>query len=109
MFSEIFYIFRCIHIIQPFIIQPLITQPFIIQPFTIQPFIIQPLIIQPLIISASPQIASSSAGDCAFEDDVCGWTNPGRNDGLDELNWERLEARGEPRYPQVNLIYCALG
>ena len=56
-------------------------------------------------ISASPQIASSSAGDCAFEDDVCGWTNPGRNDGLDELNWERLEARGEPRYPQVNLIY----
>ena len=94
MFNENFPIFRCIHIIQPFIPQP---------------FIIQPLIIQPLIISASPQIASSSAGDCAFEDDVCGWTNPGRNDGLDELNWERLEARGEPRYPQVNLIYCALG
>ena len=52
--------------------------------------------------TASPQVASSSAGDCAFEDDMCGWTNPGRADGLDEINWERLEAaRGEPRFPQV--------
>jgi len=56
--------------------------------------------VAPGVCPTSPQIASSSAGDCAFEDDVCGWTNPGRNDGLDELNWERLEARGEPRYPQ---------
>ena len=55
------------------------------------------------ILTASPQVASSSAGDCAFEDDMCGWTNPGRQDGIDELNWERLEARGEPRYPQVRL------
>ena len=50
---------------------------------------------------ASPQVASSSAGDCAFEDDMCGWTNPGRSDNIDELDWERLEARGEPRYPKV--------
>ena len=55
-----------------------------------------------ILISASPQVASSSAGDCAFEDDMCGWTNPGRADGLDELNFERLEARGEPRFPQVS-------
>ena len=48
-------------------------------------------------------MASSSAGDCAFEDDMCGWTSPGRADGLDEINWDRLEAaRGEPRFPQVN-------
>ncbi len=52
-------------------------------------------------VSASPQVASSSAGDCAFEDDMCGWTNPNRNDGVDELNWERLEARAETRFPQV--------
>ena len=32
---------------------------------------------------------------------MCGWTNPGRADSMDELNWERLEARGEPRFPQV--------
>ena len=33
---------------------------------------------------------------------MCGWTNPGRADSLDEINWERLEAaRGEPRFPQV--------
>jgi hypothetical protein len=52
-------------------------------------------------VSASPQVASSSAGDCAFEDDMCGWTNPERRDALDELNWERLEARSELRFPQV--------
>lgn len=52
---------------------------------------------------ASPQVASSSAGDCAFEDDMCGWTNPNRNDGIDEINWERLDARtGEARYPQTD-------
>ena len=55
------------------------------------------------LISASPQVASSSAGDCAYEDDMCGWRNPDRGDGLDELNWERLEARSELRFPQVRV------
>ena len=54
-----------------------------------------------MIPAASPQVASSSAGDCAFEDDMCGWSNPGRNDGIDELNWERLEARSDQKFPQV--------
>ena len=44
-------------------------------------------------LSASPQIASSNAGDCAFEDDFCGWVNPERREGVDELNWERVEVR----------------
>ena len=50
-------------------------------------------------------MASSSAGDCAFEDDMCGWSNPGPSDGMDELNWERLEARSEQRFPQVSFIF----
>ena len=49
-------------------------------------------------------MASSSAGDCAFEDDMCGWSNPGPTDSMDELNWERLEARSEQRFPQVSLF-----
>ena len=48
-------------------------------------------------------MASSSAGDCAFEDDMCGWTNAGRADeAIDELNWDRLDARSESKFPQVN-------
>ena len=43
--------------------------------------------------SASPQVASPSGGDCAFEDDLCGWKNPERRDNIDEINWERIEAR----------------
>jgi hypothetical protein len=42
--------------------------------------------------TASPQVASSNSGDCAFEDDTCGWINPEDRDGLDDLNWERMEA-----------------
>ena len=53
-------------------------------------------------------MASSSAGDCAFEDDMCGWSNPGANDGIDELNWERLEARSEQRFPQVSRVCFSL-
>ena len=53
-------------------------------------------------------MASSSAGDCAFEDDMCGWSNPGPTDGMDELNWERLEARSEQRFPQVSLFILYL-
>jgi hypothetical protein len=37
-------------------------------------------------------VASSNSGDCAFEDDTCGWINPEDRDGLDDLNWERMEA-----------------
>ena len=43
--------------------------------------------------SASPQVASPSGGDCAFEDDFCGWKNPERRDNIDEINWDRTEAR----------------
>jgi hypothetical protein len=45
-------------------------------------------------------VASSNSGDCAFEDDSCGWVNPEERDGLDELNWERMEAgKSEFRLP----------
>ena len=43
--------------------------------------------------SASPQVASASVGDCAFEDDYCGWSNPERSARVDELNWDRVEVR----------------
>lgn len=58
--------------------------------------------IAPGVCPTSPQVASSSAGDCAFEDDTCGWTNPERRDGLDQLNWDRLEAKSELRFPQTD-------
>lgn len=41
----------------------------------------------------SPQVATSNGVDCAFEDDLCGWKNPERRDNVDEINWERVEAR----------------
>ena len=45
-------------------------------------------------------MASSNSGDCAFEDDSCGWINPEERDSLDELNWERMEAsKSEFRLP----------
>ena len=45
-------------------------------------------------------MASSNSGDCAFEDDSCGWVNPEERDGLDDLNWERTEAsKSEFRIP----------
>ena len=44
-------------------------------------------------------MASSTDGDCAFEDDSCGWSNLERNSN-DELNWERVEARSDGRFPQ---------
>jgi hypothetical protein len=51
-------------------------------------------------LAASPQVASSNSGDCAFEDDACGWINPEDRDGLDDLNWERMEAsKSEFRMP----------
>lgn len=47
-------------------------------------------------------MASSSEIDCAFEDDSCGWTNPDKRDDVDELNWERIEARTDGRFPQTD-------
>jgi len=47
-------------------------------------------------------VASSGEGDCAFEDDACGWNNPERRENLDELNWDRVEARDEGRFPQAD-------
>ena len=51
---------------------------------------------------ASPQVASSSEIDCAFEDDSCGWANPERRDDEDELNWERIEGKADGRFPQTD-------
>jgi len=47
----------------------------------------------PGVCPTSPQVASPSGGDCAFEDDFCGWKNPERRDNIDEINWDRTEAR----------------
>jgi len=55
--------------------------------------LLEVLIIYTSIISASPQVASPYGGDCAFEDDFCGWKNPVRRDNIDEINWDRIEAR----------------
>ena len=51
---------------------------------------------------ASPQVASSSEIDCAFEDDSCGWANPERRDDEDELNWERVEGKADGRFPKTD-------
>lgn len=56
--------------------------------------------IVPGVCPTSPQVASSSPGDCAFEDDSCGWTNPEAREAVDELNWERVEAKSDGRFPQ---------
>ncbi|KAH8035735.1 hypothetical protein HPB51_008102 [Rhipicephalus microplus] len=34
------------------------------------------------------------AGDCNFEEDTCGWTNPHPADGLDDLDWTRQYSYG---------------
>ena len=51
------------------------------------------------VCPTSPQVAATSPGDCAFEDDECGWSNPQRRDDIDELDWERTEAAGGGRFP----------
>ncbi len=54
-------------------------------------------------------MAASSPGDCAFEDDECGWSNPERRDNVDELNWERSTAteggRRVAKIPGTNVVF----
>ena len=38
------------------------------------------------------KVAAASPGDCSFEDDECGWQNPGQRDAVDEIQWERKSA-----------------
>ena len=45
--------------------------------------------IAPGVCPTTPQVAAASPGDCSFEDDECGWSNPGQREGGDELDWER--------------------
>ena len=40
-------------------------------------------------MSINIEVAAPGPGDCAFEDDECGWNNPERREGVDELNWDR--------------------
>lgn len=42
----------------------------------------------------SPQTAARNSGDCNFEEDACGWTNPHPADGLDDLDWARQYSYG---------------
>lgn len=42
----------------------------------------------------SPQTAARNSGDCNFEEDTCGWTNPHPADGLDDLDWTRQYSYG---------------
>jgi hypothetical protein len=58
------------------------------------------------------KVAASSPGDCAFEDDECGWSNPERRDNVDELNWERSTAAEGGRsalHLYISLIKVQLG
>jgi len=54
---------------------------------------IDDIAIAPGVCPTSPQVASPYGGDCAFEDDFCGWKNSKRSDNIDEINWDRIEAR----------------
>ncbi|XP_076309730.1 MAM and LDL-receptor class A domain-containing protein 1-like isoform X2 [Tachypleus tridentatus] len=36
-----------------------------------------------------PQTASPNSGDCNFEENTCGWTNPGLADQFDDFDWGR--------------------
>ena len=44
------------------------------------------------------KVAAPGPGDCAFEDDECGWNNPERREGVDELNWDRSTPTDGSRY-----------
>ena len=45
-----------------------------------------------LLILCKFEVAAPALGDCAFEDDECGWSNPEKREGVDELDWERSAA-----------------
>jgi len=53
----------------------------------------------PGVCPTAPQVAATGPGDCAFEDDECGWSNPERVEGVDELNWQRSAAQDGGRFP----------
>jgi len=55
--------------------------------------------IAPGVCPTAPQVAATGPGDCSFEDDECGWSNPERRDGVDELNWERTNSVDGNRFP----------
>ena len=46
----------------------------------------------------APQIAGNKAGDCTFEVDECGWTNPSPRDRVDTVDFVRTVA-SESRAP----------
>ncbi|XP_069156146.1 MAM and LDL-receptor class A domain-containing protein 1 isoform X2 [Procambarus clarkii] len=41
---------------------------------------------------SAPQVAAAKSGDCTFEVDECGWSNPGPRERLDEMDWVRTVA-----------------
>ncbi|XP_063609951.1 MAM and LDL-receptor class A domain-containing protein 1-like [Penaeus indicus] len=41
---------------------------------------------------SAPQVAAGNNGDCTFEVDECGWTNPGPRERADEIDWVRTVA-----------------
>ncbi|XP_023328229.1 MAM and LDL-receptor class A domain-containing protein 1 [Eurytemora carolleeae] len=55
--------------------------------------------IAPGVCPTAPQVAAPALGDCAFEDDECGWSNPEKRENVDELDWERSAAAEGARFP----------
>jgi len=55
--------------------------------------------LSPGVCPTAPQVAASAPGDCAFEDDECGWNNPDRREGVDELSWDRTSPIDGARFP----------
>ncbi|XP_037070562.1 MAM and LDL-receptor class A domain-containing protein 2-like [Pollicipes pollicipes] len=47
----------------------------------------------PGVCPSAPQAASPDSSDCTFEVDECGWTNPGRREGVDRIDWRRITGR----------------
>lgn len=46
----------------------------------------------PPTFQGAPQVAAGNNGDCTFEVDECGWTNPGPRERADEIDWVRTVA-----------------
>ena len=62
--------------------------------------------IAPGVCPTAPQVAATGPGDCSFEDDECGWSNPERRDAVDELEWERKTALDGGRFP-LTVRHCS--
>ena len=58
--------------------------------------------IAPGVCPTAPQVAATTPGDCSFEDDECGWSNPDQREGVDELDWERKSAADGERWEIVS-------